>query len=319
MGRASRVRAAGRAQRTANGGLLVREPRPADEAALAELLGRVEFTQPGIGAEMAHAVAFRHRLEPACGVRASWVAERRRGEVVGVLTAAPPLGWIGSIEMLSPEHRSYVAHHIVEVEALSIASQVRGRRLGHRLIETAAAHYAGLGYRLMLGTTTVLSLAPYYRQAGFTVLEPGEVISVADPLGMVLHRPADRHVVQMWKALHAEVTVVGSQMPDGTPLQLLTQVLVPPAGSPEVVRHDDGSVTISGGGVLQTMDARTAGMMERMYRTPVTEEEVREGMAEALRYGIEPLMAARLRKASGYSLPELMGPPRGAGASAGRR
>lgn len=236
-----------------------------------------------------------------------------------MLTAAPPLGWIGSIEMLSPEHRSYVAHHIVEVEALSIAPQVRGCRLGHRLIKTAAAHYAGLGYWLMLGTTTVLSLAPYYRQVGFTVLEPGERIAVADPLGMVLHRPAEGHVVQMRKALRTEVTVVGNQMPDGTPLQLLTQVLGPLAGSPEVVRHDDGSLTISGGGVRQTLDARTAGMMERMYRTPVTEAEVREGMAEALRYGLEPLMAARLRKASGYSLPELMGPPRSAGTSTGRR
>ncbi|MFK4069884.1 hypothetical protein [Streptomyces sp. NPDC029674] len=52
-------------------------------------------------AEMAHAIAFRHRLEPTCGVRASWVAERRRGEVVGALTAAPPLGWIGSIKRAS--------------------------------------------------------------------------------------------------------------------------------------------------------------------------------------------------------------------------
>ncbi|MFC8311635.1 hypothetical protein ACFUMJ_24330 [Streptomyces olivaceus] len=49
----------------------------------------------------------------------------------------------------------------------------------------------------MLGSTTVLSLAPYYRQAGFTVLEPGERIAVADPLGMILHRSANRHVVQM--------------------------------------------------------------------------------------------------------------------------
>ncbi|MFC8311634.1 hypothetical protein ACFUMJ_24335 [Streptomyces olivaceus] len=65
-----------------------------------------------------------------------------------------------------------------------------------------------------------------------------------------------------------------SRMPDGTPLQVLTQVLVPPAGSPEVVRHDDGSVTVSGDGVRQTMDARTAGMMEQMYRTPLTEAEV---------------------------------------------
>ncbi|MGW6744881.1 GNAT family N-acetyltransferase [Streptomyces sp. NPDC055025] len=279
----------------------------------------MEFIQSGAGAELAHAIAFRHQLEPACGVRASWVAEQRRGEVVGVVTAAPPLRWIGSFETLSAEHRSGVAHQIVEAEALSIAPHVRGRRQGHRLIEMAAAHYAGLGYRLMLGTTTVLSLAPYYRQAGFTVLEPGEMISVADPLGMILHRPADRHVVQMWKALHAEVTVVGGQLPDGTPLRVLTQVLVPPAGSPEIVRHDDGSLTISDGAARKTLDARTAAMMERMYRTPVTEKEVREGMAEALRYGLEPLVAAKLRKASGSSLPELMGPPRGAEASAGRQ
>ena len=34
---------------TANGGLLFREPRPVDEAALVELLGRVEFTRPETG------------------------------------------------------------------------------------------------------------------------------------------------------------------------------------------------------------------------------------------------------------------------------
>ena len=127
MGRASRVRAAGRAERTANGGLLFREPRPADEAASVELLGRVEFTRPETGAEMAHAVAHRHRLDPSCGVQATWVAESRQGEVVGVLTAAPPLGWIGSVKTLSPEHRSYVAQHIVDAEALSVAPEARGR------------------------------------------------------------------------------------------------------------------------------------------------------------------------------------------------
>ncbi|AJC62077.1 GNAT family N-acetyltransferase [Streptomyces sp. 769] len=286
---------------------------------MVELLGRVEFARPEAGVEMAPLVAHRHRLDPVCGVRAAWVAERRRGEVVGVLTAAPPLRWIGSIKTLSPEHRSYVAHHIVEVEALSVAPELRGRRVGHRLIETAAAHYARLGYRLMLGTTTTQPLAPYYRQAGSTVLEPGEGIAVADPLGMILHRPAEPHVVQMWKALNREVTVVDSRMPDGSPLRLLTEVLVPPADAPKVARQDDGSLTIIGGGVRETLDAQTAGMMERMYRTPVTEEEVRAGTAEALRYGMEPVLAARLRKASGRSLPDLMGPPRGAGAAAGRR
>jgi GNAT superfamily N-acetyltransferase len=189
-----------------------------------ELLGRVQFTRPETGVEMAHLVAHRHRLDPTCGVRAAWVAQRRRGEVVGVLTAAPPLGWIRSIKTLSPEHRSYVAHHIVEAEALSVAPEVRGHRLGHRLIEKAGAHYAGLGYRLMLGTftTNTLSLTSYYKQAGFTVLAPGERIAVVDPLGMILHRPAAPHVVQMWKALHRDVTVVDSRMPDGTPLRLPT-------------------------------------------------------------------------------------------------
>ncbi|MFE5711969.1 GNAT family N-acetyltransferase [Streptomyces sp. NPDC056501] len=318
MGRASRVRAAGRAERTSNGGLLFREPHPADEAALVELLGRVEFIRPETGVELAHAVAYRRRLDPSCGVRAAWVAERRRGEVVGVLAAAPPLGWIGSIKTLSPGHRSYIAQHIVEAEALSVGPEARGRGLGHRMIETAAAHYAGLGYRLMLGTTTTPSLAPYYRRAGFTVLAPGEGIAVADPLGMVLHRPADPHVVQMWKPLHREVAVVDRRTPDGTPLRLLTGVLVPPADAPKVVRQDDGSLTISDGGVRQTIDAQTAALMKRMYLTPVTEEEVRAGAPEALRYGMEPVLAARLRKVSGRSLSDLMGRPRGAGAAAGR-
>ncbi|WDN56259.1 hypothetical protein [Streptomyces clavuligerus] len=71
-------------------------------------------------------------------------------------------------------------------------------------------------------------------------------------------------------------------------------------------------------GVRQTLDARTAGVLVRMYWTPVTEGEVRAGAAEALRYGMEPLLAARHRKASGYSLPAVMGPPREAGAAAGR-
>lgn len=173
--------------------------------------------------------------------------------------------------------------------------------MGHHLIKTAAAHCAQLGYRLMLGTTTTPHSAPYYWQAGFTVLEPGEGIAVADPLGMNLHRPADPYVVRMRKALHREVTVVDPRMPDGTPLRLLTEVLRPPADAPKAVRQDDGSLTICQGGVRKAVDARTPGTVERMYRTPVTEEEVQAGMAEALRYGWEPVVAARLGKASGRS------------------
>ncbi|MEU8434539.1 GNAT family N-acetyltransferase [Streptomyces sp. NPDC029216] len=299
--------------------MLIREPRPADEAAVVKLLERVEFTRPENGAELAHAAAHGHRLDPSCGVRAAWVAQQRRDEVFGVLVAAPPLGWIGSLELLSPEHRSWVAHQVVEMEALSVAPQAGGRRLGHRLIETAAAHYRGLGYRLMLGTftTSTLFLVPYYRQAGFTVLEPGERIAVHDPLGMVLHRPADSHVVQMWKPLHRDVAALDTQMPDGSAIRLITGVLVPPVDGPQVVRNVDGSLTIKGGGRRQTLDAEAAEKLELMYRTAVSDEEVQVGMAEAARYGMEPLLAAKLRKASGLSLPEILGAPRQADAHAG--
>ncbi|MGW2183647.1 GNAT family N-acetyltransferase [Streptomyces sp. NPDC001732] len=287
---------------------------------MAELLGRVEFIRPDTGPELARLAAHRQKLDPSCGVRSAWIAQRRRGEVVGVLSAAPPLGWIGSIKLLSPEHRSWVAQQVVEMEALSVAPQAGGCRLGHRLIETAVAHYASLDYRLMLGTftTSTLFLVPYYQQAGFTVLGPGEGIAIADPLGMILHRPAEPHVVQMWKPLHQAVTVLETRMPDGAPLRLLTEVLVPPSDAPQAIQHDDGSLTFKGGGVSQTFDAYTAGMLKRMYRTPVTEDEVQAGMAEALQYNMEPILAAKLRKASGRSLPDLMGAARRAGARAGR-
>ncbi|MFF4668203.1 hypothetical protein [Streptomyces sp. NPDC001282] len=129
---------------------------------------------------------------------------------MGVLPAAPPLGWIGSIKLLSLGHRSWVAQQVVEMEALSVAPEAGGCSLEHRLIKTAVARYTSLGYRLMLGTftTSTLFLGPYYQRAGFTVLGPGEGIVSADPLGMILHRPAAPHVVQMWKPLLPAVTVL---------------------------------------------------------------------------------------------------------------
>lgn len=66
MGRASRARAAVRAQRSTNGGLLIRQPQAADEAAVVELLSRVEFMRRETGPELAHLVADRQGLDPSC-------------------------------------------------------------------------------------------------------------------------------------------------------------------------------------------------------------------------------------------------------------
>ncbi|MFJ7497784.1 hypothetical protein ACIQZB_43205 [Streptomyces sp. NPDC097727] len=56
----------GRAQRTTNGGSLIREARHVDEAAVVELLGRVQFTRPETGAEIAHDMTHGHPLDPFC-------------------------------------------------------------------------------------------------------------------------------------------------------------------------------------------------------------------------------------------------------------
>lgn len=289
--------------------MLIREPRLADEAAVRKLLGRVEFTGQDDAEEIASLAARNHQLDPACGVRGAWVAEPRRGDVVAVVAAAPPLGWVGSMKYMSPEHRSWVVNQVVDIEALSVAPEVGGRRLGHRLIERASAYYRGLGYRLMMGTFTTSSpfLTAYYRQAGFTVLEPGESIVIYDPLGMALHRPSAPHVVQGWKALHPDVAVVDTYLPDGTPIKLITEVLVPPDDTREGVLNDDGTLTLKKDGTSHTIEAETADKMRQMFQTPVTQQEVAAIAEEAARYGIEPVVAARLQKASGYSLQELVG------------
>ncbi|MGR7000777.1 GNAT family N-acetyltransferase [Yinghuangia aomiensis] len=100
------------------------------------------------------------------GVRAAWVAERRRREAVGLVAAAPPLRWIGTVPGLGPDHRTWIAERVVELEVLSVAPAARGRRLGHTLVETAAAHFTALGYRLMMGTLAADTgfLAPYYER-----------------------------------------------------------------------------------------------------------------------------------------------------------
>jgi hypothetical protein len=92
--------------------MLIREPRPADEAAVRKLLERVELTSADHAKEIARLAAGNHRLDPACGVRGAWVAEPRRGDVVAVVAAAPPLGWVGSMNYMSPEHRSWVVHQV---------------------------------------------------------------------------------------------------------------------------------------------------------------------------------------------------------------
>ena len=176
MGRASQARPSVRAQRTTNGGLLIREPCPAEEAAVVKLLGgwspparRPERRSP------TRLLMTTGSIRPvACVLPGSPSGDGRGRGSAGCCSAA---GLDRFHKALSPEHRSWLGPiRVMEMEALSVATETGGRPLGHRLIEPAAAHYRGLGYRLMLGDLHhehPVPGAPYYRRAGSAAVGAG--------------------------------------------------------------------------------------------------------------------------------------------------
>lgn len=97
-------------------------------------------------------------------------------------------------------------------------------------------------------------------------------------------------------------------MPDGSQVEIVTGALEPPGHVPEkVVHHDDGGMTLSGGGHKITLPAQHVEKLTQMFATEVTTAEVTAIAVEAEQYGMEPMIAAKLVKASGYSLAELTG------------
>ncbi len=190
--------------------------------------------------------------------------------------------------------------HVIEAQAVAVAEDVRGDRLGHRLLRQAVSHYQRHGYRIMLGTLLLKNrdLVSYYRDAGCTVLAPGEALHLVDPLGVVLSRPASSHVIQMWMPLHPDVKATSVLGPHGGTVPAVTGALSPPAHAPKVIRHADGSATFEGDGRRKTLPAQVVRLLESVRAQPVTEAEIRAAAPDAARYGIEPVIAAQLRKSA---------------------
>ncbi|MGR7000778.1 hypothetical protein ACU686_26460 [Yinghuangia aomiensis] len=86
----------------------------------------------------------------------------------------------------------------------------------------------------------------------------------------------------MWRPLHPDVVRIDTELPDGTPVRVLTEVLTPDTDGPTPVWHDDGSLTVTDGARTRTFDARAAEKLELLFQTPVTEDEVLAGAAEAV-------------------------------------
>ncbi|WP_371591237.1 N-acetyltransferase family protein [Streptomyces sp. NBC_00470] len=273
-----------------------------------ELLESVEFSTSGVAA--ASSWEMTHRLTRSDYVSA-WVAEGPRKQVCGVVMGAPPLPWLGTVPGLGRAHRDHVARCIVEAEAVAVAPGMRGRRLGHELLRRLRTDCQRQGFRVMLGTLLLknCNLVGYYMEAGFTVLGPGETLSFSDPLGVVLRRPADPDVIQAWQPLHPDVRSTHIQVPEGQAVPVIDGALPAPDYAGQREFHQDGSMTMRAMGQTVTLPADLVEQIRLTRSLPVSLHEVQSAAGEAELYGMEPLVAAQIRKATGATLTDLFSSP----------
>ncbi|MFI2760813.1 GNAT family N-acetyltransferase [Streptomyces echinatus] len=117
------------------------------------------------------------------------------------------------------------------IEALAVAPEARGMRLGQQLLQRAEEQLRESGCRLLIADfePSRTHLARYYAEAGFTLLPEGQPLHVGLPGGIIFPRPAHTDCRTSWKALSKEVTVqpgLMAQAPGQPPVPIPGGVLV---------------------------------------------------------------------------------------------
>ncbi|WP_329057229.1 GNAT family N-acetyltransferase [Streptomyces sp. NBC_01453] len=134
------------------------------------------------------------------------VAERD-GLLVAALTAGDIFGKPEIREQ--PQAEAMLGAH-AELINLAVHPDVRGQRLGHRLLVEAEQRYTSAGYRCLSGEFIAkrAHLRNYYREAGFEVGTPGGLVVVV--FGAQLMCPLEPHAEAsvIWKVVTPDVTVV---------------------------------------------------------------------------------------------------------------
>ncbi|MFH8386963.1 GNAT family N-acetyltransferase [Kitasatospora sp. NPDC018058] len=212
MGKASRRRAENRS--TGSEGRRarsrVRPAGPADAERVQQLMELVEWSDPSMPSRMAAALRQGYRPQTP-GLYVALVAEDADGLVAGALTAGPPMDFAAGSGAVGPGYRDLVARRIVDLEAVAVDSERRGRGLGAELIDAAVNQFRHSGYRLMTGSFQASRgyLAPYYERRGFTVLEAGEpLVLAASGIGGAAW-PATSDMRQMWQGIVPGVALAG--------------------------------------------------------------------------------------------------------------
>ena len=131
--------------------------------------------------------------------------------VAGVIVAAPPGDWIGSIPHVTAERRLLLSRRMIDCKYLAVDPAARGHQTGAALTAHAQHQFTARGFRLMTATVTKdnTQLLPYYRTMGWRTLPPSAPLVILDPAGpTTMWRPSENQVTQMWMPLRSSVTAI---------------------------------------------------------------------------------------------------------------
>jgi len=154
--------------------------------------------------DVVQAVAGRPLEEVFGGLSVLLAAEDRGGELVGALTAIPPIrtlmyaldSGVDQLQVL------VMAQAVIKIKGVAVAEQARRRGIGTALINRCVQLYSQLGWQMRYGQFAVGSgLEGYYSRRGFEVLDEGELISLRPLLDVPLsiHAMAGERLFMRWR------------------------------------------------------------------------------------------------------------------------
>ncbi|MGV9251363.1 GNAT family N-acetyltransferase [Streptomyces sp. NPDC003697] len=232
MGRKSRERAAALSirRKLASEGVSIREARPGEGRLVYDLVRLVDPDHPESFHNVINTIDTGVDSTHSAGLYLNLVIENKDGKLLGALSAVSPFDWLQDpdIDWLT---KNALARSVATVEALAIAPQARGMRLGCLLLKHAEEHLRASGCRLLIADF-ILSrphLAQYYTKAGFTVLPEGQFLYVGLPKGTIFQRPPHTDCRTSWKALSSAVTAQPGLLAQGqgqTPVPVPGGVIV---------------------------------------------------------------------------------------------
>ncbi|MEU8598396.1 GNAT family N-acetyltransferase [Streptomyces globisporus] len=181
--RAQDTEAADTLLQTAVGQRLVPELRSAIEDGTegTAVLDGLDGTRKTFRKSFAHYTAGHTAAESMSSTSLTLVATDTQDQPVGVLSVTAPANVIGkAMDAGYPGDRALaLSVFIAKIHGLAVAEEARGQGIGAALLKRAWQVYHQLDYFLLYGSyETHRDLGAFYTRCGYTVLAPGEAVSL---------------------------------------------------------------------------------------------------------------------------------------------